>query len=144
MHDIYMLNMHPQLVVLSACETGVGKLQKGEGVISIARGFQYSGANNLLFSLWKVNDLSTSQLMTSFYKNYKKTNSAYLSNYRAKLEYLNNTNIDNIKKSPYYWGSFVFYGTIEPESSNYSFYLLGLLLTLIILFLLLKIKNAKS
>ena len=143
MHDIYMLNIHPQLVVLSACETGVGKLQKGEGVLSIARGFQHSGANNLVFSLWKVNDLSTSQLMTSFYKNYKKTSSTYLSNYKAKLEYLNNKNIDNIKKSPYYWGSFVFYGTIEPESSNTTFYILGLILTLIILFLLLKIKNAK-
>src|SRR5690606_30234397 len=92
LYDLYLLPLEQQLVILSACETGVGKLQKGEGAMSIARGFQYSGANDLLFSLWKVNDLSTSQVMGMFYKNYKKNASAYLSNHKAKLQYLSNKN----------------------------------------------------
>ena len=143
-YQIYSLNINPKLIVLSACETGVGKTQKGEGVLSIARGFQFSGANNLLFSLWKVNDLSTSQLMGSFYKNYKKTGSGYISNHNAKLEYLKNEDIDNTKKSPYYWGSFVYYGNLESPNSNYSYYILIVTLVLILLLLLLKFKNAKS
>jgi CHAT domain-containing protein len=53
---LYTLNINPDLVVLSACETGIGKLYKSEGAMSIARGFQFAGAQNLLFSLWKVND----------------------------------------------------------------------------------------
>src|SRR5690606_30308275 len=122
LYDLYLFPLEQQLVILSACETGVGKLLKGEGAMSVARGFQYSGANDLLFSLWKVNDLSTSQLMGMFYGNYNKNSSAYLSIHNAKLEYLSNTDIENSKKSPYYWGSFVFYGSLESPTVNYTFY----------------------
>lgn len=144
LYDLYLLPLEQQLVILSACETGVGKLQKGEGAMSVARGFQYSGANNLLFSLWKVNDLSTSQLMGMFYKNYKKNSSAYLSNQKAKLQYLSNKKIENSKKSPYYWGSFVFYGTLESPAVNYSFYVaIIVILTVIILLLIIIFKDEK-
>lgn len=144
LYDLYLLPLEQQLVILSACETGIGKLQKGEGVLSVARGFQYSGANNLLFSLWKVNDLSTSQLMGMFYKNYEKSSSAYLSNHQAKLQYLSTNNIENSKKSPYYWGSFVFYGTLESPTENYTFYItIIVILAVIILFLIIKFKDAK-
>jgi CHAT domain-containing protein len=67
LNELYSLDLNAHLVVLSACETGVGKLYKGEGAMSIARGFQYAGAENLLFTLWQINDLSTSQIMESFY-----------------------------------------------------------------------------
>lgn len=144
LNGFYSLNINPKLVVLSACETGVGKLQKGEGALSVARGFQYSGANNLLFSLWKVNDLSTSQLMSSFYKNYKNNSSGYLSNHHAKLDYLKNKNIENVKKSPYYWSSFVFYGNLEAPATNYTNYILIITFILILLLLFIKFKNAKS
>ena len=69
--ELYNLNINPDLVVLSACETGIGKLYKSEGAMSIARGFQFAGAQNLLFSLWKVNDYTTSVFMDYFYKNIK-------------------------------------------------------------------------
>ena len=75
-------------MVLSACETGIGKLQKGEGAMSIARAFQYAGAENILFSLWKINDYAAAQLMTNFYKNFEKTNSFFESNYLSKIDYL--------------------------------------------------------
>ncbi|WP_371811635.1 CHAT domain-containing protein [Flavobacterium sp. M31R6] len=61
--ELYHLDINPNLVVLSACETGIGKLYKSEGAMSVARGFQFAGAQNLLFSLWKVNDYTTSVFM---------------------------------------------------------------------------------
>src|SRR3970282_750941 len=65
--ELYNLNINPDLVVLSACETGIGKLYKSEGAMSVARGFQFAGAQNLLFSLWKVNDYNTSVFLADFY-----------------------------------------------------------------------------
>jgi CHAT domain-containing protein len=117
-------------VVLSACETGIGKLYKSEGAMSIARGFQFAGAQNLLFSLWKVNDFTTSVFMDNFYKNYKENQSYSEANTYAKLNFLNNKNIPNAKKSPYYWSSFVYYGGIETKSNliNYIFYSIGFLI----------------
>lgn len=124
-NELYALeDCHPQLVVLSACETGIGKLQKGEGAMSIARAFQYAGAENILFSLWKINDYAAAQLMKNFYVNFEKTNSFFESNYLSKLDYLNDESISNAKKSPYYWSSFVYYGAVDSEENNYFYYLL--------------------
>jgi CHAT domain-containing protein len=144
LNELYSLDLNPTLVVLSACETGIGKLYKGEGAMSIARGFQYSGAENLLFSLWQINDLSTSQIMASFYKNYSKQQSAYLANHQSKLDYLQNEAIGNIKKSPYYWGAFVYYGELAKPNKNYQllYIFIGVAILLIIVFLLLKFKNS--
>ena len=143
LNELYSLNLNADLVVLSACETGVGKVYKSEGAMSIARGFQFSGAKNVLFSLWQINDLSTSQIMESFYKDYSKHQSAYLANHHSKINYLQNENISNIKKSPYYWSAFVFYGELnEPQETYSSIYILfGLLLIGIIVFLFLKYRK---
>ena len=119
--ELYNLNLNPNLVVLSACETGIGKLYKSEGAMSVARGFQFAGAQNLLFSLWKVNDFTTSVLMEKFYKNVKNGNSFFESNHQAKLDFLNDETISNAKKSPYYWASFVYYGSLENQYSNNNF-----------------------
>lgn len=116
--DLYSLQLNPKLVVLSACETGVGKLLTGEGPISLARGFQYAGAQNLLFSLWEVNDRSTSQLMASFYKHYSHNQSAAISNRKSKLDFLENKEISNANKSPYYWSAFVYYGAVEEAKQQ--------------------------
>lgn len=137
--ELYNLNINPDLVVLSACETGIGKLYKSEGAMSVARGFQFAGAQNLLFSLWKVNDYTTSVFMEDFYENIKNDQSYFEANANAKLDFLKDKTISNAKKSPYYWSAFVYYGGIEtPEkSTNYYFYILGLLI-LIGLFLVFK------
>jgi len=134
--ELYNLNINPDLVVLSACETGIGKLYKAEGAMSVARGFQFAGAQNLLFSLWKVNDFTTSVFMADFYKNIKNDVPYFEANTNAKLDFLNDKSIPNAKKSPYYWSSFVYYGSIsaEEKSGNYIFYIISLL-TLIGLFL---------
>mgnify|MGYP000850197281 FL=1 len=143
LNELYSLNLSPNLVVLSACETGVGKLYKGEGAMSIARGFQYAGAENLLFSLWQINDLSTSIIMQSFYKNYNKQQSAFLANYNSKTDYLANEDISNTKKSPYYWSAFVYYGTIETEKSSKTvFYIIfGIFILSIVLLLFSKFRK---
>ena len=137
--ELYNLNINPDLVVLSACETGIGKLYKSEGAMSVARGFQFAGAQNLLFSLWKVNDYTTSVFMDDFYENIKNGESYLEANANAKLNFLKDKSISNAKKSPYYWSAFVYYGGIEtPETpTNYYFYILGLLI-LIGLFLVFK------
>ncbi|WP_433814758.1 CHAT domain-containing protein [Flavobacterium johnsoniae] len=130
--ELYNLHINPDLVVLSACETGIGKLYKAEGAMSIARGFQFAGAQNLLFSLWKVNDFTTSVFMSDFYKNVKNDVSYFEANTNAKREYLNDKSIPNAKKSPYYWSSFVYYGSIstEKKSGNYIYYVISFLIVI--------------
>lgn len=105
--DIYKLNLDADLVTLSACETSVGNIEKGEGVISIARAFSYAGAKSVATSLWEVNESSTTQLMTIFYQN--------LSNGLNKNKALQEAK--NVLKShqddyshPYYWSGFIIYG----------------------------------
>lgn len=145
--ELYGLDINPSLVVLSACETGVGKLFKGEVPLSIARGFQYAGAENILFSQWQINDLSTSTLMTSFYRYYSEGKSAVYANRQSKIDYLHNTKISNAKKSPYYWCAFIFYGDYqEMNTSNSSFFLWGLCIVglLIIVFLAYKFKSKNA
>ena len=137
LNELYALqNCHPQLVVLSACETGIGKLQKGEGAMSIARAFQYAGAENILFSLWKINDYASAQLMTNFYEDYAESNSFFEANYNSKIAYLENSDIANAKKSPYYWSAFVYYGAVDSHENYYIYYLLFGIIAIIILFLI--------
>ena len=135
--ELYNLNINPALVVLSACETGIGKIFKAEGAMSIARGFQFAGASNLLFSLWRVNDYTTSQFMDKFYSNLKKGSTFIEANHQAKLDYLADESISNVKKSPYYWSAFVYYGSLEAKAptTNYTYYIVGFLV-LISLFLI--------
>ncbi|WP_281989391.1 CHAT domain-containing protein [Aquimarina aggregata] len=145
-NQLYSSSLSAELVVLSACETGIGKLSKGEGPISISRGFQYAGIENVLFSLWKVNDKTTAQLMNSFYKNLNNSNLKAKSLHQAKLEYLNQKNLSNIQKSPYYWAAFVYYGSIEDQrhSSLYIWYCIGIIVFLLIVLFLHKFLQNKK
>jgi CHAT domain-containing protein len=68
LEDIYNLNLPAELVVLSACETGLGKDIRGEGLIGLTRGFMYAGASRVVASLWNVDDVATAELMGRFYK----------------------------------------------------------------------------
>ncbi|MCB0505326.1 MAG: CHAT domain-containing protein [Cyclobacteriaceae bacterium] len=104
--EIYNLKFNADLVVLSACETGLGKLSKGEGIIGLTRAIIYSGARNMVVSLWSVSDASTSQLMIDFYNNLLSGQeySQALANAKRKM-------ITNAKYGePYYWAPFVLIG----------------------------------
>ena len=67
-HEIYNLKLPAELVVLSACETGLGKQIRGEGLVGLTRGFMYAGAQRVVVSLWSVDDEATKELMVAFYK----------------------------------------------------------------------------
>jgi CHAT domain-containing protein len=107
LHDIYNLNLPAELVVLSACQTGIGKQVKGEGLIALTRGFMYAGAARLVASLWKVDDAATAALMKEFYKemfvNSKKPAAAL----QAAQIYMRGTRRWN---SPVYWAGFFIQG----------------------------------
>lgn len=129
--ELYAKDFHPKLVVLSACETGVGKIYFGENALSIARGFQVAGAENLIFSLWQVNDKSTAKLMQYFYANLHEGQSASEAIRDAKRNFLKDKNRTNLRKSPYYWSSFVYYGNFEAQSEKPS--LIYIILFIVIL-----------
>ena len=121
--EFYTIDIKPSLVVLSACETGLGKLYKAEGALSISRGFQMAGAKNILFSLWKVNDYTTSVFMEKFYTFLNKNESFAKANYDAKISFLADKTISNAKKSPYFWCSMVYYGSLNTDNTfNYSWF----------------------
>jgi len=105
--EIYGLDLNADLVVLSACETGTGKMVKGEGIISITRGFLCSGIPNIIFSLWKVGDKSTQELMVLFYSNLLQGKSYSEALQKAKLEMIRNKN----HAYPLFWGGFTLIDT---------------------------------
>ena len=110
LQEIYTMALVAKLVILSACETGVGDIQQGEGVINLARGFAYSGATGLITSLWKVNDAATANIFNHFYQALNQQESTGQALHLSKQEYLNNQDIRQAEKSPYFWSSFTFWG----------------------------------
>ena len=142
-YEIYNLPLQARLAVLSACETGVGELVKGEGVMSLARAFHYAGCPSVVTSLWKVDDEATAQLMQYFYENLAngKTKSTALR--EAKLSYLKNA--PESKKHPLYWAGFVLIGDdseiILQESRNGKW--LGALGSIVLLSLIVWVARRK-
>ena len=111
-YEIYNLKLNAQMAVLSACNTGVGKMQKGEGMMSLARGFIYAGCPSIIMTLWQVADQSSSKLMAYFYKYLKKGKSKPEAMRLAKIDYLKTA--DDITSNPYFWSGFVVLGDSSP------------------------------
>jgi CHAT domain-containing protein len=105
-NKIYSLNLAADLVTLSACETGLSKIANGDDLVGLIRGFLYAGSSSIVASLWKVDDLATSQLMTRFYKEMDRTD---------KREALRTAQLETKKKypHPYYWASFQLTGNAK-------------------------------
>ncbi len=104
--DIYNLTINADLVTLSACETGIGELRRGEGIISLARAFAYAGAPSLVTSLWKVNDGSTAALMADFYTQLRSGLSTDKALQAAKINMINDKKNEEWQH-PYFWSSFL-------------------------------------
>ncbi len=106
--EIYNLSLQADLVTLSACQTGLGKISKGEGVIGLSRALVYAGAKNIIVSFWSVADESTSQLMKNFYIDMLNTSSHdYGENLRqAKIKLIKEAKY----AAPYYWAPFILIG----------------------------------
>jgi CHAT domain-containing protein/Tfp pilus assembly protein PilF len=108
LQDIYNLKLSADLVVLSACQTGLGKEIKGEGLIGLARGFMYAGAPRIVASLWKVDDRATSELMKRFYQGMLGTEA--LSPAGALRQAQLTIWKEKQWRKPYYWAAFVLQG----------------------------------
>lgn len=135
--EIVKLNLNSELVVLSSCRSGLGEIDKAEGILGMQKAFYEAGAKSLVVSLWDVSDKYTAKFMAEFYRQ--------LSEGKSKSEALRYAKIDFIKKysaNPYYWSAFVLYGNTESinlaEKSNTVFYVLIIILAGIILFVIYK------
>jgi CHAT domain-containing protein len=107
LHEIYNLNLPAEMVVLSACQTGIGKQVKGEGLIALTRGFMYAGAARVVASLWKVDDAATSELMAEFYKQMFTNKLKPAAAVRAAQVKMSQ---EKRWQSPYYWSGFFLQG----------------------------------
>lgn len=107
-YELYNLKINAKLAVLSSCNTGTGKLFKGEGIGSLSRGFYYAGCPGMVITLWKISDYATHKLMLEFYSGLirGKNTSGALRN--AKLNFLKES--DKLTSHPFFWSSFVLIG----------------------------------
>jgi len=135
-YEIYNLKLNAQMTVLSACNSGFGKMQKGEGMMSLARGFIYAGCPSIIMTLWQVTDKSSSDLMTSFYKYLKKGKSKQEAMRLAKVDYL--AKADDLTSNPYFWSGFVVLGDNSPvyRRSGFAYWMIviGIFVGLLIFF----------
>ncbi|MCT7958528.1 CHAT domain-containing tetratricopeptide repeat protein [Laspinema palackyanum] len=107
LHDIFNLQLNAQVVVLSACQTGLGDSIRGEGLVGLTRGFMYAGTPRLVVSLWNVDDQATAELMSSFY-------GKLLSQQMTPAQALREAQLEMLasddRKSPYFWAAFTLQG----------------------------------
>lgn len=132
--ELYQLNFPSKMVVLSACSTGLGTQESGEGIMSLSRALAYSGVKSSVYSLWQVPDKETSEIMISFYQNLKKGQSKDEALANAKTTFISN---NPMKKHPFYWAGFVVNGDVSPivSNSNWIIYIgIGLVILALIFF----------
>ncbi len=111
-YEVLNLPLIADLVVLSACKTGVGKMSKGEGNINMAWAFNKAGAKSVLVSLWDANDFASSVIMPDFYKYLAEGMTKPHALRQAKLDFINSS--DELTVSPYFWAGFEYWGNDEP------------------------------
>jgi CHAT domain-containing protein len=111
-YEVYNVPVNAMMVVLSSCNTGIGMLVTGEGILSLARGFLFAGSRSVVMSMWAVEDFSASAVIKSFYRNMRsgQTKSSALRN--ARLKFLRTA--DQTRSHPYYWATLVIYGDDTP------------------------------
>jgi CHAT domain-containing protein/Flp pilus assembly protein TadD len=135
--EILQLKLNSDLVVLSSCRSGLGSIDRAEGVLGMQKSFFEAGAKSIIVSLWDVNDKYTSLFMQSFYK--------YLSEGFDKSESLQKAKLffkQNYSANPYYWSAFILSGdiskinTIKAVSNNYLLYiLLGVIVSILAIYI---------
>lgn len=116
--EINLLDLHANLVVLSSCESGIGKDQAGEGTMSLARAFRFAGARTVLASLWSVSDLSTTMLMKKFYDQLLDQHNTSLALAKAQRAMISTKNSRRDVSHPYYWAAFQLVGTDHQRSQH--------------------------
>ena len=119
-YEVYGIPLKAKMVVLSSCNTGTGHLDSGEGILSLARGFIYSGCQSVVMSMWEIEDRSGTEIVKTFYKNLKAGNSKSNALRKARIAYLKD--VDQLRSHPYFWSALVVYGNNNPL--YYSKYLI--------------------
>ncbi len=133
-HELFALDIPAELTVLSACNTGTGKIAKGEGIMSLGSAFQYAGTKSLLLSSWEVSDQTTPELMRYFYTNLKLGMNKSKALQQAKLQYLKTANVNRVH--PFYWGGFYLVGDSAPiafSDNSQLYWVLGILMLTVLL-----------
>ena len=108
MYEIYGIPLKAKMVVLSSCNTGTGLLYSGEGILSLARGFIFSGSQSVVMSMWEIEDKSGTEIVGLFYKNLLKGYTKSIALKKARTAFLENA--DKLRSHPYFWSALVVYG----------------------------------
>ncbi|MCG8327271.1 MAG: CHAT domain-containing protein [Chitinophagales bacterium] len=141
--ELYKLDLNAAMVVLSACETGLGELRKGEGIISLSRGFTFAGAQSVIPSLWQVNDQATAEFMATFYRTLKTGLPKDEALRIAKIQ-----SIENVQTAPpFFWAAFVPIGNMDPIADRWDISPLWIILIIIpigFLFMAFRNKSKKA
>ncbi len=114
---LYQIPLKADMVVLSACQTGIGQWQRGEGVFNLARAFIFAGAKSQVVSLWQIPDAATAKIMAFFYQNLNQGLSKENALHQAKNQYLSQLAVPELAH-PYYWAGFVLQG--NPASVSFQ------------------------
>jgi len=127
--ELLELDLSASLVVLNGCETGIGEMYKGEGMMSMARGFIQAGAQSAITNLWQVNHDANARLMQDFYAHLSESNSPAGALKQAKIEYIKSDDVDEMSAHPYYWSASILVGTnaqvdLKRAANYFSLYLL--------------------
>lgn len=145
-YEISDLNLNCDLITLSACETGRGKLMVGEGILGLPRLFLSAGAKSVMMTLWKVDDLFASQLIPEFYHEYLNNNLPKVHALaQAKRKMLNKPSPVNgiYYQHPLFWASFTLFGDPGPGHVYLVNFKIILLLTLITAFIYLTFRKVR-
>ena len=139
-YEIYNLPINADLAVLSSCETGGGKLSSGEGILSLARGFIYSGVSSIVMTLWEIDDISSADIMSGFYKRLKEGEKIDEALRNSKLNYFHTS--DQLHAHPYFWSAYIQIGDNSPIAANSfsikKWLIVALILIVVIVLFLLK------
>lgn len=135
-NELYTKAIPAEMVVLSACNTGAGKLVEGEGIMSLSRAFTYAGVKSTVVSLWQVPDKETSEIMLLFYEELKKGLSKHVALANAKQHFIK---ANPLKRHPYFWSGFILIGNnnhiVEATPwMMYSIFTICILLVSIVVF----------
>jgi CHAT domain-containing protein len=142
--ELYGMHLPAQLAVLSACNTGYGSVQRGEGIMSLSRAFVYAGCPSTVMSLWQAPDAETGSLMDGFYSALSEGHSKHNSLQRAKHSYLDNAYTSQ-QAHPFYWAGFIVSGDTSPIQGKANTSRAGWILAVLLASLFgWKIKNRTS
>jgi CHAT domain-containing protein len=137
--EILALPLKAKLCILTACQVGLGKTFNGEGITGIAWSFKAAGVENVIQSMWKLNEESSAILMPSFLKHFVAGDNSTVALSKSKMEYLNNPEVSERLKHPYYWAGIGHYGHgttwLQSSSQNWPLLLLGISILLGFLFI---------